>query len=410
MTSLLIVGASVRAAWQSAKRAGLSSVQAADLFGDVEVRDAERFWPMSFGYPELSEVLRACGADAWMYTGAVENYPDRVAEAASLVPLWGNAGECLRRVRDPWTLAAVLEGAGIRTPELAREPIDLPLDESWLCKPIASAAGLGIHALKPNVKGDQNRRRSRHYYQRRVPGRACGGVFVGSARHAWLWGVTEQWNGVSHGAPSEFQYVGSIGPQDLSGKERMHWQTIGNCLANAFDLRGLFGVDAMVFEDVVVPVEVNPRFTASVELLERTTGRNGLLLHWQACRQQALPAESESCLAQKDETGGFISGKKIVYVPRPTVVTPELHAWIRQLNDRSPAFPQVADIPAEGTVIEVGAPLLTVLDDEKLLDDRTITHSAGSTQQELFAEAQSRLEGRLKNLAIEALRSTRSLT
>ena len=47
---------------------------------------------------------------------------------------------------------------------------------------------------------------------------------------------------------------------------------LGTVLAQAFRLVGLFGVDGVLDAERFWPVEVNPRYTASVEVLEGATG------------------------------------------------------------------------------------------------------------------------------------------
>ena len=109
--TILIVGASARAAAMSARRGGLNP-WAADMFGDQDLRaccPVERI----DDYPNgLERVLAAAPAGPWMYTGALENYPDLVDRMAALRPLYGIGGESLRAVRDPQRLAAAVRAAG----------------------------------------------------------------------------------------------------------------------------------------------------------------------------------------------------------------------------------------------------------------------------------------------------------
>ena len=122
---LAIVGASTRSAAASALRAGFQPL-AADLFADADLRriaTATRIRP----YPEgLLDWLRAIEPAAWMYTGALENYPDLVDQMAWIAPLLGNPGDVLTRVRSPWELAAALQRAGLLFPETRASPDGLP--------------------------------------------------------------------------------------------------------------------------------------------------------------------------------------------------------------------------------------------------------------------------------------------
>jgi predicted ATP-grasp superfamily ATP-dependent carboligase len=142
-------------------------------------------------------------------------------------------------------------------------------------------------------------------------------------------------------------------------------ERIGNVLARGCGLRGLFGVDAILNEQSVWPVEINPRYTASVEVLERasalrTSGRRPRRLHaieWHetACLLRRLPAP----LGQSDEV---ISGKLIYYAPRDVIFSSDAARWAAERN-LALTLPAVADIPAAGTALHRGSPVLTLLAD-----------------------------------------------
>ena len=54
-------------------------------------------------------------------------------------------------------------------------------------------------------------------------------------------------------------------------------------MAEQFELLGLFGIDFMLDGEDVWTLEVNPRYTASVEVVERFTGLSAISLHAEAC-------------------------------------------------------------------------------------------------------------------------------
>src|SRR5436305_11978694 len=143
---LAIVGASTRSAAASAVRAGFRPL-AADLFADADLRriaTATRIRP----YPEgLLDWLRATEPPAWMYTGALENYPELVDQMAWIAPLLGNPGDVLTQVRSPWKLADVLRRAGLSFPETRASADGLPQDGSWLVKSYRGASGSGVRVL-----------------------------------------------------------------------------------------------------------------------------------------------------------------------------------------------------------------------------------------------------------------------
>jgi predicted ATP-grasp superfamily ATP-dependent carboligase len=129
-------------------------------------------------------------------------------------------------------------------------------------------------------------------------------------------------------------------------------------LAREFNLTGLFGVDCIVAGDEIWPVEVNPRYTASVEILERATGASAICWHVVACRENCLPREIP--LPPSD----VWFGKMVVYAPtipgkQHAVVDAELTAEWQAANHDS-AWPRFADLPAPGATIAQGQPAFTL--------------------------------------------------
>ncbi len=347
---LLILGASARSAAQSAWRAGLPTF-ACDLFADRDLAAGGltlRIEPTS--YPERFEgVAAAAEPGPWIYTGALENHPDLIDRIAETRPLWGIHGSALRNVRDASTVSASLGRRGLLAPGVREVAGDLPRDGSWLIKPRFSAGG---RSIRPLVEASTPPGRP-SIYQERIEGTSLAAVFVGKLCGATLLGVTRQLLG-RDGEP--FAYIGSIGPWPISERTRAEVRAVGSALTEAFGLRGLFGVDLILKADGrPVPVEVNPRYTASVEVLELTAGRSFLAEHRGAFEggPPEVPrsrARSPACV-----------GKAILFADRRCTL-PALEAWRPRTQAlRTFAVPVVADVPAAGEVFEAGAPILTVM-------------------------------------------------
>jgi predicted ATP-grasp superfamily ATP-dependent carboligase len=105
-------------------------------------------------------------------------------------------------------------------------------------------------------------------------------------------------------------------------------------------------VDLIAAEDVPWPVEVNPRWTASLELAERALGASVFALHAAACTgaHASLPDD----IGAPDHALG-----KAVLFARRTVTVGDTRRW---LDD-----PDVRDIPAPGSAIRRGSPICTIL-------------------------------------------------
>src|SRR5207247_8677638 len=131
------------------------------------------------------------------------------------------------------------------------------------------------------------------------------------------------------------------------------WQSVGAALAETFGLRGLFGVDAIFCDGVPWPVEINPRYTASVEVVERCLRRPLLPMHRAVFEETPVPELAIPA-------GAPIWGKAILYA-RKALVFPDEGPWSPVLReDVSPETAEYADLPHAGEIIERGWPVLTL--------------------------------------------------
>ncbi len=343
--TILLAGASVRAAAGSALRAGLKP-WCVDLFGDADLVRACPTQVVSLDqyFEVLIERLTQGPSCPWMYTGGLENHPALFSRPTQ--PLWGNDANVVRAVRDPVRLRDAL--ASFDVPRLG-EPLDRT--SRWLVKPRRGAGGIGIREWRGDELSDEC------YLQEWVPGEPASAVFVGLADGVRLLGATRQLIGAPwlH-APGAFHYAGSIGPLDCP-----RLQSLGETLAAAFGLRGLFGVDFLIDGDRVRPVEVNPRYPASLEILERIAGRPLLGLHAEAF---AAAVGQVSSLPLPPAGAGWKParrhhGKAILYAA-DDLVFPAAGPWSSAydflLADLDVPF---ADLPTPGQRISRGSPVLT---------------------------------------------------
>jgi predicted ATP-grasp superfamily ATP-dependent carboligase len=316
----------------------------ADLFADEDLR---RICPATAidDYPEgLVDWLANANVDGWIYTGALENHAELIDRLSELRPLWGNSGDVLRQVRSPRLVQEALAVAGLLFPETRNSPDGLPRDGRWLAKTYRGSSGSGVFAFDENssLAGCDDHT----VFQRRIDGVPIAGVFVAAGGEAQLLGVTRQLVGVPWTGGGSFQYAGSVGPWPLDDTALETIRAIGRALAARFELVGLFGVDMMAAGDGIWTIEVNPRYTASVETVERMAGIDAVAHHVHACLQgEILPLETSP-------QPGLV-GKAILFARQRVCVTAEFSAW-------AGGSPDVADVPAAGTVIEPRRPVVTV--------------------------------------------------
>ncbi|HXT57748.1 MAG TPA: ATP-grasp domain-containing protein [Pirellulales bacterium] len=351
--TLVILGASARAAAHSARRAGFRAV-CGDSFADVDLRA----WCLVTAiedYPaELEQVADAAPPGAWLYTGGLENYPDLVERIARARPLLGVGAAELRQVRNPYRVAEALGGGGLAFAECRAGPAGLPRDGSWLIKGRRSSGGsqVRIWGIEEADRGGG----SDSYFQLRIRGDSQSAVYVAANGQARLLGVTEQLLAVERPSEGAFRYAGSLGPLPLTLDRQRQFERIGDVLAREFMLTGLFGVDCIVAEETIWPVEVNPRYTASIEVLERASGLAAIAWHVAACRQGVLPQAASMAAA------GRWFGKAILYAARDLLVSPEVADEMLGCPQAS-GWPAVGDLPAAGARFAANQPVLTAFAD-----------------------------------------------
>jgi predicted ATP-grasp superfamily ATP-dependent carboligase len=348
---LLILGASARAAAQSATRAGLVP-SAVDQFCDEDLRSCCTSH-RAINYPDdLARIARELAESPWMYTGALENHPRLVDTIGATRTLYGNPGSVLRAVRDPLTVAEILHGDGLPHLDVRSSPPRTRAG-AWLRKPLDSCGG-GRIALATNADVREGGERDHaFYYQKLAEGDPASAVYVADGKRALLLGVTRQLLGLTWAGGVGFQYGGSIGPLQLAPEAEALVRRIGTCLAAFCGLKGLFGVDLITAGDKVWAIEVNPRYTASVEVIERAHSLSAISLHVAVFRGQALPSRVP------DAFNHFV-GKAIVYATQAGVVRKRFGDLALRLNAESP-WPSLADVPGVGTELKPGHPIATVL-------------------------------------------------
>jgi len=348
---LVIVGASARAAAFSALRAGLRP-WCADLFADA---DLESVCPAlrlpEHRYPAgLPHLLKQAPPGPWMYAGGMENWPRVVRQIAKSRPLWGNDRDVLRQVRQPWRMADTLNRAGLPCPEFRRVTKRPPRDGHWLLKRLESAGGRGVELWLPKTRCSS---RAKVYFQQYIEGDSCAAIYVGDGRTAHLLGVTRQLVGEAWLHAEPFHYCGSVGPLSLTPKKRRTFVQIGEVLASEFGLRGLFGVDFVVRDGKPYPIEINPRYTASVEVLEHALAINAIGLH-------RAVFEGSQLKDNFTNTPVNIHVGKVILFARDTLIVPADAPWNAALDQSVMQMRDFSDVPHPGRHIEKGRPIVSL--------------------------------------------------
>ena len=242
-----------------------------------------------------------------VYTASLENAPHIVEKlAAGAGPaadlghdrsgpvLLGNRPEILARVRHGPTLFGFLASQGVPAPltlgsRQAASMKDLAAGQRWLRKPVRSGGGHDISFWPDNRPPGAG-----FVLQQYVPGRPCSAAFVANGRDALLLGICEQLIGRPEFGGGDFAYCGNLYP--LSGYEGAagaglvgDLTAMVSALTREYGLVGLNGLDFVLSEGQAWPVEVNPRYSASMELVETATGLSMFDWHVRSTLGHELP-------------------------------------------------------------------------------------------------------------------------
>ena len=325
-------------------------------------------------YPQsLPDDVAHVRADGWFYCGALENSPkilERILKKGKFIgPLLGTSPDGLGALRNPEWLAKTLKGVGLETLSVVNQSSPPEPNGSWVQKPLASAGGRMIRVWDEFAV--QNPFLEAHYFQQIAAGIGASVIFrVDSGKVEWLGSARELEAPTESAPPTAFSYCGTFGPIDdlpvpVEAKLRKMIQAFVDHVPS---LKGFVGLDFRFDGDEVWLVEVNPRYTASIEVLELSLGRSLL-------NSRETPGRSDSnplTLAEKSSSTSHLSpvanhqnlnqtrivAKQILYASE-SFVSPDLRQFV---NARDPwKIPLMAGVPVPGTFVERGWPICTVL-------------------------------------------------
>jgi predicted ATP-grasp superfamily ATP-dependent carboligase len=174
-----------------------------------------------------------------------------------------------------------------------------------------------------------------------------------------LLGVTRQLVGESAFGATGYRYCGNIlaasGDAQFARDDALvnAASALVRTVAAEFNLTGVNGIDFVARDGLPYVVEVNPRWSASMELIERAYGFSVFGTHAAACVGGALP-EFDCARARR---GAGAVGKAIVFARR-NVTVGDTRTWIRDGGTGLEA--SVGDVPHPGEQIEAGRPVCTV--------------------------------------------------
>lgn len=330
--SHLLLGHSVRYLAQSAEAAGIDVI-AVDSFGDIDTRGAAPTYAAmgeQGALPTLSRMGLLDRVDGWSYSSGFESDPQQLSVLLKQCPnLCGNSPQVLSLLADPQRFFAMLDELGICYPQSVFDQADLN-DSTWLFKADARQGGTQVHYV------EQTRQFSEGYFQQFLDGQLCSMLFAADGSDVRLLGF----NHLQPCAPEQgdfrfSQLISGFEPEAAMAKQMTR---AAQSLTQALGLRGINGLDFVLYQGRAWLLDVNARPPASLELYEQRLPRGGFVAHLDA---------SQGTLPTLRKAYGY-HGLQVVYAPREGVV--KLHAWPQWVTDR----------PSAGHQIASGEPLCTV--------------------------------------------------
>jgi len=374
--NILVIGMDVVSLATSTTKAGCK-VYAVDYFGDQDLKrvcheslSIVRQTPgvtcgkLSTNFiPEAllqltKGLLKKNAIDATLLSTGLDDYPDVLFELNDMIPILGNHPHVIKRIRDKTKFFQELKRLGIPHPETTMaenleearkkaKDIGYPV----LVKPSKGFGGVGIR----KAQGPRELRQAfqdaslideKVSIQEYISGISASVSLISSNNETITFTLNEQLLGVKElGQEEPFGYCGNVVPLVTTRSAMNRCRNTAERIASTFGLVGSNGIDFVVTKDgTPYVVEVNPRFQATLECVERVLGMNIAEAHMKACLQGILPIITK-------KTAVFCT-RLILFAPQ-RLVAPDLSV-----------LEEVRDIPRPEVIIEKGEPVCSIVVDE----------------------------------------------
>jgi len=356
--TILIAAFSGRALAQSATRAGYAPL-VADGFGDedtLECTQATKRLPSAlhagFRIKSLKKALNTLKANATtppvgliLGTG-FEEHPTLIDALSRDFTILGNTARTVARSKDPSYFLDVLKDLGIAHPKTSLTMPQNP--RGWIKKRVGGSGGLHITGNFSNIRPTPDARQgtSNNFYQRVEMGTPISLAGVVSKRGA-AFGVCRQWQNPIPRWP--YRFGGIVSPIDIPHETEAYMINSGLDLTRRLGLKGFVSFDFMITQTDILLLEINPRPTAALDILDGPQGHM-FKAHISACHDQdpsiiVLPRNSKTAPELINHTHAIA----YLYADHGALQIPDI-AWPSWAGDR----------PKPGTHVNAHRPLATV--------------------------------------------------
>lgn len=371
---VLLIGASCRAAAEALKRQGIPSV-AWDMFADRDTSLACGVRKINSLTPTDAGEMLDMPCSFVLPCGGLENAPELWSELSQKHCMLGPSLKQLAKLRDPVWLSEFCKSHAtkMKLPTTMRSSDTDRERRHWLVKSTRSAAGLSVRHHNNNAILQNG-----EYLQELIKGTEFGVTVSSSNDGCHLLAGTLP---ITHG----FVYAGSIGPIELARNTKKHVEQFFELLCNELQFQGVLQADLIQRDGEVFLLEINPRWTAGMEIAE-TLSPASLLAHFRSQDDDSFEKRSAKTTKPIYGTHEFLI-KQIIYADQALAISQgQSDYWMRLSdwtavdriasagvnNEVEHIYFRLADIPEPDCTIEARQPLCTLLVRGSFADGKTL--------------------------------------
>ena len=207
-------------------------------------------------------------------------------------------------------------------------------------------ATYGIFAGGNIVKNNISKWKPGTYAQQYVHGQLYSAVFISTDSGTYCIGACYGLVKTNQYDKKRFIYAGNIGPVTITNELSDWLQKISTVLCKHTELRGIWGIDFIESVGKYYLIEVNPRYTSSIEVHEKATGRTLI--------RELLTDK----IGSQFDTPSTMIAKGTYYSQKYQTIS---NSFFDTLIKSEDIYIHYTDIPSHKTTFNIDDPVLTIL-------------------------------------------------
>lgn len=271
----------------------------------------------------------------FVYGSGFEAQPELLQTISEQIPLIGNAAEVLSAVKSTGLFEA-LDSLNIPYPLTFRNWPD-KVSGTYLKKSFGSCGGTHISIASP-----KDQLHDHEYFQQFVKGQSVSLLFLAHENEIEAIGFNEQW--VTGRGDKPFSYGGAVSHVDLPQAIQQQLLKAAHALTTKFNLKGLNSLDAVLENNIVYILEINPRLSATFDLYDED------LFNRHLCANNPELKKTQNSASDKTADA---KAHAIIYAEEDRVFRYSFE-WPEWATD-------IPSIHTESITIKSGEPICTVL-------------------------------------------------